>query len=44
MAERLVTRPERNALERLEAFIAQARYDCAAFGTDLEWDRIVPGR
>ena len=39
MAERLVTRPERNALERLEAFIAQARYDCAAFGTNLEWDR-----
>lgn len=39
MAERLVTRPERNALERLEVFIAEARYDCAAFGSSLEWDR-----
>lgn len=39
MADRLITRPELNALERLEAFVAQARYDCAAFGTNLEWDR-----
>lgn len=39
MAERLITRPERNARERLEAFVVEARYDCAAFGTDLDWDR-----
>jgi len=39
MTERLVTRPERNALERMERFIEQARHDCAAFGADLDWDR-----
>ncbi len=39
MADRLVTRPERNARERLDAYISAARFDCAAFGTDLDWDR-----
>lgn len=39
MAERLVTRPERNAIERMAAFVAHARDECAAFGTDLDWDR-----
>lgn len=39
MAERLVTRPERNAVERMEAFVAHASHECAAFGADLDWDR-----
>lgn len=38
MAERLITRPERNARTRLETFVAEARYDCAGFGTDLDWN------
>lgn len=37
--ERLVTGPERKAREKIEAFIAVARHDCAAYGTDLDWDR-----
>ncbi len=39
MAERLVTRPERNADERMNAFIAHAQHDCAAFGANLDWAR-----
>ena len=39
MAERLVTRPERNAVERMAAYVAHAREECAAFGIDLDWDR-----
>ena len=39
MLERLVTRPERDAREKLAAFIAEARFDCAAYGADLHWDR-----
>ena len=39
MAERLVAQPERNALERMQSFVSQARHDCAAFGDNLEWDR-----
>lgn len=37
--EHLVVWPERNARERLHAFIAEAVNDCGAFGPDLEWDR-----
>lgn len=39
MAERLVTRPERNAQQRMDAFVGHARDECAAFGSDLDWDR-----
>lgn len=39
MVDRLVTRPERNAIERMQKFVDEARYDCAAFGTDLDWNR-----
>lgn len=36
--EKLVPVPERNAVQRLATFIHEARHDCAAFGTDLDWD------
>lgn len=39
MAERLVTRPERNAQQRMDAFVGHARDECAAFGSNLDWDR-----
>ena len=38
MIERLITVPERNARAALEECIHQARYDCAAFGTELDFD------
>lgn len=39
MVERLVTRPERNVQQRMEGFVAHARDECAAFGSDLDWGR-----
>ncbi len=39
MIEILETRPQRDARQRFADFVLQARTDCAAFGTDLEWDR-----
>lgn len=41
MFERIVAIPERNARSALEAFIKRARYDCAAFGSDLVFDEPV---
>lgn len=39
MIEVLETRPQRDARQRLADFVLQARTDCAAFGTELDWDR-----
>lgn len=39
MADRLITLPERNARQRMEAFVSEARCDCAAFGAGIDWDR-----
>lgn len=38
MIEQLITRRQLNAQERLQHLISEARDDCAAFGTDLDWD------
>lgn len=37
MIEILETRPQRDARQRLADFIDQAKNDCAAFGSDLDW-------
>lgn len=39
MIEILETRPQRDARKRLAEFIQRARYDCAAFGNDLNWEQ-----
>lgn len=36
----LVTHPERNALTNREALVHEARYQCTAFGSDLDFDRL----
>lgn len=41
MFERIVTIPERNARSALEEVIKHARYNCAAFGSDLAFDEPV---
>lgn len=40
MIERFVPRRELNARERMAAFIDHARHGVAAFGSDLDWDRV----
>lgn len=37
--EQLITRPVRTAVDNREMLVDRARNDCAAFGTDLDFDR-----
>jgi hypothetical protein len=39
MIPQLPSHRERNARHNLEAFVTEARTDCAAYGVDLDWDR-----